>query len=68
MLKEEIYARIDPGNIDFLTKIIEAYDNLGVVSTIDQWEGQVIIRVTSDTYAEVMDILQNLPFAITVVS
>ncbi|MEA4924013.1 MAG: DUF4911 domain-containing protein [Syntrophomonadaceae bacterium] len=65
-MKDEIYALINPNHIDILTKLIEAYDNLGIVSTLDQAVGRVVIRVTRDTWAEVMDILNNLPFEIII--
>jgi hypothetical protein len=48
-----------------LTKVVEAYDNLGIVSTLDQASGMVIIRVTQDTWAEMLEILHNLPFFIS---
>lgn len=47
-----------------LTKLIEAYDNLGIVSTIDRSCGLVVIRGTVDTYSELIDILNNLPFEV----
>lgn len=65
-MKDEIYARVAPEKIDMLTKLVEAYDNLGIVSTIDQSAGRVIIRVTRDTYAEMMEILSNLPFPLEI--
>lgn len=65
-MKNEIYAIISPDCIDMLTKLLEAYDNLGIVSTLDQNLGRVVIRVTPDTWSEVMDILDNLPFAIII--
>ena len=67
VIKEEIFAQVDPKNIDLLRQLIENYDNLGIVSTLDQYKGEVIIRVTPDTYGEVKDILQNLPFAVRLV-
>ncbi|NLB89074.1 MAG: DUF4911 domain-containing protein [Syntrophomonadaceae bacterium] len=60
----EIYVKINPQNIDILTKFIEAYDNLGIVSTVDRSCGLVVIRGTVDTYPELMDILKNLPFEV----
>jgi hypothetical protein len=65
-MKNEIYAVVRPDCIDMLTKLVEAYDNLGIVSTLDQSTGRVVIRVTPDTWAEVMDIMQNLPFEINI--
>jgi len=63
-MKNEIYGVVSPDCIDMLTKLIEAHDNLGIVSTLDQTTGRVVVRVTPDTWAEVMDILQHLPFKI----
>jgi hypothetical protein len=65
-MSDEIYAVINPNYIDMLTRLIEAYDNLGIVSTLDQITGKVVIRVTPDTWSEVMDILNNLPFTIII--
>ncbi|PKM76047.1 MAG: DUF4911 domain-containing protein [Firmicutes bacterium HGW-Firmicutes-15] len=48
-----------------LTKVVEAYDNLGIVSTLDQASGMVTIRVTQDTWEEMIEILHNLPFSIS---
>jgi len=65
-MKSEIRAQIDPENIDMLTRIIEAYDHLGIVSTLDRQQGLVIIRGTEDTCPELEKVLQNLPFPISV--
>ncbi len=65
-MKTEILAQVAPCNIDFLSKILEGYDNLGVLSTINPSDGQVIIRVTEDSFPEVMEILDHLPFDIKI--
>ena len=65
-MNDEIYARVEPDKIDMLTKIVEAYDNLGIVSTLDQSSGQVVVRVTLDTWEDMMGILRNLPFPIEI--
>lgn len=65
-MQHEIFAKVNPGRIDMLTKLVEAYDNLGIVSTVDQSRGRVVIRVTHDTWAEMVDILHNLPFTIEI--
>lgn len=66
IMKSEILAKLNPENIDMLTKLIEAYDNLGIVSTIDREQGLVIIRGTEDTYPELQEILKHLPFQIEI--
>ncbi len=58
--------RLIPQKIDFLTKIIEAYDHLGIVSTIDPSAGVVIIRGTEDSIPEIKEIIDNLPFPLEV--
>jgi hypothetical protein len=63
-LKSQIYARLHPGKIDMLTKLIEAYDHLGIVSTLDQTKGLVVIRSTEDSMPELEEILHNMPFPI----
>ena len=47
-MKDQLYAIVSPDKIDILTKLIEAYDHLAVVSTLDRSRGLVIIRVTED--------------------
>ena len=63
-MKNQIYARLHPGKIDLLTKLIEAYDHLGIVSTLDQNKGLVVIRSTEDSLPELEEILHHLPFSI----
>lgn len=67
-MKHEIFVLVRPEKIDLLTKLVEAYDHLGVVSTLDRENGFVIVRVTPDTYREVEEILQTLPFPVELLS
>jgi len=57
---------MEPKNIFFLDNIIEGYDGLGIVSTGNPGTGEVIVHVTPDTYADMMDILQNLPWPVSI--
>lgn len=61
-MKSEIFIKVPTRKIAFLTKIIEGYDNLGVVSTIDPDEGIVRIMATPNTLITVRNILESLPF------
>lgn len=56
-----IIARKD---IAFLTKIMEGYDNLGLVSTVNAEEGLVTVHFTPGTEPMVRDIVSNLPFGV----
>lgn len=61
-MREKILVRIDPKYIHYIGSIMEGYEHLGVVSTVRGEKDLVIIRVTPDTYDDVLSILRNLPF------
>lgn len=60
MENTEVLIRIQPKDVDYVNKIIEAYDGLGLVHTLDRKEAIVVVHVTPDTEADVRDILANL--------
>ncbi|MEG6585619.1 DUF4911 domain-containing protein [Dendrosporobacter sp. 1207_IL3150] len=55
-----IYIRVNPKYVHYINRIMEGYEYLGTVSTINRAEGIVIVRVTPDTLADVKDIIDNL--------
>jgi len=61
-------AQVDPADIDMLTRLIEAFDHLGIVSTVNRDQGLVVVRGTEDTVPDLLDILHNLPFPLTILS
>jgi len=63
---EAVFAVVDPKEINFLNRVMEGYEYLGVVTTIDR-QGLVLIRVTPDTFQDVIDILLTLPIAVQIV-
>lgn len=66
IIQNDIYARVEIKNIDLLTKFIEAYDHLGIVSTYNRSEGIVLIRCTKDTAPDMIAILKNMPFNVEI--
>ena len=60
-MREEILIRIDAKYINYVNRIMEGYEYLGVVSTVKDTTDVLRIRTTPDTYKEVQDILDNLP-------
>ncbi|MBP2625536.1 MAG: peptidase, family protein [Firmicutes bacterium] len=58
---EEILIKIDLKHINYINRIMEGYEYLGVVTTVKDMENVLRIRVTPDTYREVQEILANLP-------
>lgn len=60
-MREEILIRLDVKHINYVNRIMEGYEYLGVVSTVKDTIGVLRIRTTPDTYKEVQNILANLP-------
>ena len=58
---DEILIKIDMKHINYINRIMEGYEYLGVVTTVKDMENVLRIRVTPDTYGEVREILANLP-------
>ena len=56
--------QIHPEKINYFNRILEGYEYLGVVSTLDKKKGIVLIRSTPDTKEDVKKILENLPIEI----
>ena len=61
-MNELIKIQIEPKEINFFNRIMEGYEYLGTVSTLDKKEGIVIVRTTPDTYGEACEVIKNLPF------
>lgn len=63
---EEItYFRIAPKDIDVFNKIVEAYDNVALVSTIDPKIAKVAVWTTPDTKDIFMKLVKKIPITIT---
>ena len=60
----DIYLQIAPGEINFINRIMEGYEYLGVVTTLDKNRGILVIRATADTRAEVEHVLAHLPISV----
>lgn len=62
-----VYIRVATSDITFVSKVMEGYEYLGVVTTLDRAAGLLIIRATPDTRPEVIEIIRNLPVPYTFV-
>ena len=59
-MKTEIFLKVNKEDINYINRIMEGYEYLGVVSTIDKKEGIIVIRTTTDMYDVAKVILENL--------
>lgn len=58
---EAVYIEIDPHDVNYVNRILEGYEYLGVLTTIDVSRAICCIHSTADTKAEVKEILRELP-------
>lgn len=60
--ENKLYLKVPQEKIASLIRIMEGYDNVGLVTTLDPQEGLVAIQLTPDTAETVRNILRELPF------
>ena len=56
-----IYLRVQPQDVNFVNRIFEGCEYLGVVTTLEPKGGLLVIRATPDTRLEALDIVAHLP-------
>jgi len=52
--------RINPEQIYFLKFILEAYDNLTIMSTVDRFEGVMELKYPPELEQDVKDVMQSM--------
>lgn len=61
-----IYAKVQKAEIADVTRIMEGYEHLALVSTVKASDGIIKLLGTPDTVADVLLILDNLPFPVEI--
>ena len=62
-----IYAQVEPERIADVNWIMEGYEHLAMVSTVDGTSGEIKFYATPDTYFDTLDIIENMPFKVDVI-
>ena len=60
-----LYARIAPQRIHFLRFILEGYDGLAVLSTINAETGVVVMRFPEEAKEEIISLLEDMTDSLT---
>ena len=63
---EAIFVQVAPEKIDLLNKLLEGYDNLTLVTTLDAQKGDLVLWVTKYTYRDTIRVIKHLPFAVQI--
>jgi hypothetical protein len=61
-----VKAKIPPGDIQMLSKFVEGLGHLGVITTTDRHQGEVVIQTTTDCWPDLRAALASMPFAIEI--
>lgn len=56
-----VYIEIPPEAVNYINRIIEGYEYLGILTTLDPKRATCQINSTADTRDIVIDVLQHLP-------
>ncbi len=57
---DELILRISPGKFHYLKFILEGYDNMATLSSLDSREGFVIIRYPEKLTKDLFDLLSSI--------
>lgn len=60
MENDAVYIEIDPHDVNYVNRILESYEYLGVLTTLDTRRAVCCIHSTADTKNEVREILSGL--------
>lgn len=60
--RSTIYAKVAPERIADVNWIMEGYEHLALVNQ----EGIILLRGTPDTYNDVLEIVENMPFSVEI--
>jgi hypothetical protein len=61
-----VRAKVARKEINMLVKLVEGLGHLGVVTTLDRVEGEVLIQTTKDCWTDLEIALKNMPFDIKI--
>ena len=62
---EPLFLRISPDRFHFLKFVIEGYDNLAILSSVDSREGIVVLRYSRGHRAELFALIARIACQLT---
>ncbi|MBR5429960.1 MAG: DUF4911 domain-containing protein [Firmicutes bacterium] len=64
--EEMLVCRVAPNDIDLFNKLLEGYDNLAYVTTVDAGVGRMVLRFAENARKDLLAILHCLPFPVAI--
>ncbi|MDY6084199.1 MAG: DUF4911 domain-containing protein [Dialister sp.] len=66
MKDDRVYIKVHPRDVNYVNRILEGYEYLGVLTTIDKNLGTCVVNSTADTRDEVILLLTKLDCPVTI--
>lgn len=68
MENDAVYIEINPHEVNYVNRILEGYEYLGILTTIDPRRAVCCIHSTADTRQDVIDVLTHLDIPMKILS
>lgn len=59
-MEDCLYFQVAPSEVNYVNRILEGYEYLGVMTTVDVKESIIMLRTTADTKPLAIEILESL--------
>ncbi|MDO4581823.1 MAG: DUF4911 domain-containing protein [Bacillota bacterium] len=63
---EMLMVSVEPADIDLFNKLIEGYDNMALVTTLDARLGRIALWVSAHAKKDMLAILKCLPIPVAI--
>ncbi len=65
---DSVYFIINPHDVNYVNRILESYEYLGILTTLDPARALCVVHSTADTKREVCEILRSLSIPVKIVT
>jgi len=62
-----LLLEVAPSDIDLFNKLIEGYDNMALVTTLDARLGRIALWITEHAHRDIMAIIKCLPIPVKII-
>lgn len=67
-MESDLYLQLQPQDINYVNRIMEGYEYLGMVTTLNRQSGLLRVRCTPDTKEEARAVLEGLKISLRFIS
>ena len=64
---DSVYFIVNPHDVNYVNRILESYEYLGILTTLDPGRALCVVHSTADTKGEVVEILHSLSIPVEIV-